>query len=146
ASLLGRLYHQSCLYSSERQIRGSWSGISVGVKRGYIGESRAGGKSARSEPADARTVRGVVASGTSLPPGGRPYGRGKLVSARSGRRRSPGVLLLDATGAAGEHLERVAAAFRVEHVPQGDHRDQVLGREQLGHELHLLDVDAVLAG
>ena len=48
--------------------------------------------------------------------------------------------------AGGQHLGRAAPPFGVERVAQGDHRRQVLGGEQLGHELHLLDADAVLAG
>src|SRR5262249_17956985 len=57
----------------------------------------------------------------------------------------PGAAALDAGGAAGQHLRGAAPALRVEGVPQRDHRGQVLGAEQLGHERHLLDADAVLA-
>src|SRR5579859_4305846 len=67
----------------------------------------------------------------------------KRTSGRGGASRS---LPLDTAGAAGQHLEGIASSVRVERVPQGDHGGQVLGGEELGHELHLLNADPVLTG
>lgn len=58
----------------------------------------------------------------------------------------PGAAAFDAVAAAGQQFGRAASAVGVEGVANGDHGGQILGREQLGHEGHLLDADAVLSG
>src|SRR5947209_5655016 len=45
-----------------------------------------------------------------------------------------------------QHLVRAAAPVRVEGGAQPQHHGQVLGGEEAGHEVDLLDADAVLAG
>src|SRR3954451_7937364 len=63
------------------------------------------------------------------------------------RRRLPTrTLPLDAAPTAREHLGRAATPLGVEGGPEGGHRGEVVGGEELGHELQLLDADAVLTG
>ena len=47
---------------------------------------------------------------------------------------------------AGSILDGLQRPSGLNVVRRRDHRGQVFGREELGHELHLLDADAVLAG
>src|SRR5262245_29030820 len=74
--------------------------------------------------------------------------KGDCRPARSTLERRPASRLarLDASPGGGEDLARAAAAFGVEGGAQPQHHVQVFGGEQLGHEVDLLDADAVLAG
>src|SRR5207244_10021641 len=61
-------------------------------------------------------------------------------------RLSSGLAGLDAGAGGGEHFAGAALSVGIKGRAQPGHHHQVLGREQLKHEVNFLDADAVLAG